>query len=159
MQQLAELTRVNGDRFRRERKSKRAQREARAFYLFITPWLLGFVGLALIPLVLGFLMSLTNYDGFNLATVRFMGLQNYLRALQNADMWIALRNTALYGLITVPVGLVIGLLLAVMLNQAMRGRALFRLLYYLPSILPLAGAVMARTAAPSMASASAGVIV
>lgn len=143
MQQLAEMTRVDGHRFRREGKSKRAQREARAFYLFVTPWLLGFVGLSLIPLVLGFLMSLTNYDGFNIATVRFMGLTNYLRALQNADMWIALRNTAFYGLGTVPVGLAIGLLLAVMLNQAIVGRSIFRLLYYLPSILPLAGAVMA----------------
>src|SRR5215204_719434 len=121
MQQLAGLSRVDGRGFRRERKSKRAQREARAFYLFVTPWLLGFVGLALIPLILGFLMSLTNYDGFNLATVRFMGLQNYLRALQNADLWIALRNTAFYGLGTVPIGLVIGLLLALMLNQAIRG--------------------------------------
>lgn len=143
MQQLAELTQTNGRRFGREGKSKRAQREARAFYFFITPWLLGFVGLSLIPLIFGFLMSLTNYDGFNLATVRFMGLQNYARALQNPDMWIALRNTAFYGLGTVPIGLAIGLLLAVMLNQAMRGRAIFRLIYYLPSILPLAGAVMA----------------
>ena len=131
MQQMAEMARADRRGFRRERKSKRAQRETRAFYLFVTPWLLGFV------------MSLTNYDGFNIATVRFMGMQNYVRALQNADMWIALRNTALYGAVTVPIGLVIGLGLAVMLNQAIRGRAFFRLLYYLPSILPLAGAIMA----------------
>jgi multiple sugar transport system permease protein len=56
---------------------------------------------------------------------------------------MALKNTALYGMVTVPVGLVIGLLLAMMLNQAIQGRAFFRLLYYLPSILPLAGAIMA----------------
>jgi multiple sugar transport system permease protein len=143
MQQLAEMTRADGRGIRRERKSKRAQREARAFYLFVTPWLLGFLGLSLFPLVLGFVMSLTNYDGFNIATARFMGLQNYVRALQNTDMWMALKNTALYGMVTVPVGLVIGLLLAMMLNQAIQGRAFFRLLYYLPSILPLAGAIMA----------------
>jgi multiple sugar transport system permease protein len=143
MQQLAEMTRADGRGIRRERKSKRAQREARAFYLFVTPWLLGFLGLSLFPLVLGCVMSLTNYDGFNIATARFMGLQNYVRALQNTDMWMALKNTALYGMVTVPVGLVIGLLLAMMLNQAIQGRAFFRLLYYLPSILPLAGAIMA----------------
>ncbi len=143
MQQMAQVARADGRTLQRERKSKRAQREERAFYLFITPWLLGFVGLSLFPLILGFVISLSNYDGFNVATVRFLGFVNYIRALQNADMWIALRNTALYGAITVPVGLLIGLLLAVMLNQAIRGRAFFRLLYYLPSILPLAGAVMA----------------
>jgi multiple sugar transport system permease protein len=143
MQQLAQLTSVDKHGSRRERKSKRSQREARAFYFFVAPWLLGFICLSLVPLVMGFLMSLTNYDGFNIATMRFMGLQNYIRALQNTDMWVALGNTALYGLGTVPVGLVIGLLLAVMLNQAIRGRAFFRLIYYLPSILPLAGAVMA----------------
>jgi multiple sugar transport system permease protein len=126
-----------------EKRSKRARREARAFYFFVGPWLLGFFGLSLFPLVLGFIISLSNYDGFNLATVRFMGAKNYVRALESADMWLALRNTALYGLITVPVGLVIGLMLAVMLNRAIKGRAFFRMLYYLPSILPLAGAVMA----------------
>lgn len=144
MQQLADFTRAQPSRRAKgEKRSKRAQREARAFYLFVGPWLLGFLGLSLFPLILGFIISLTNYDGFNVATVKFMGARNYARALENPDMWIALRNTGLYGIITVPVGLVIGLLLAVMLNRAIAGRAFFRMLYYLPSILPLAGAVMA----------------
>lgn len=127
----------------RKRSSKRARREARAFYLFVAPWLLGFVGLSLFPLVLGLVISLSNYDGFNVATARLIGATNYVRALSNPDLWISLRNTLLYGAITVPAGLVFGLLLAVMLNQGIRGRAAFRMLYYLPSILPLAGAVMA----------------
>ncbi len=72
-----------------------------------------------------------------------MGLRNYTRAFDTLDFWLALRNTAVYALVSVPVGLAFGLLLALMLNQRMAGRSVFRMLYYLPSILPLAGAVVA----------------
>jgi multiple sugar transport system permease protein len=128
---------------RLENRSKRAQREARAFYFFVSPWLVGFLALSLFPLLLGFATSLTNYDGLNINSLRFMGVRNYVRAIENPDLWIALRNTVLYAAITVPLGLTFGLMLAVLLNVRIRGRALFRMFYYLPSILPLAGAVMA----------------
>lgn len=143
MQQLADMAGTRTPVVRRARRSKREQREARSFYMFVAPWLFGFIGLSLVPLVLGLLISLSNYDGFNIATVRFVGARNFVRAFEAPDMWIALRNTAMYGAITVPLGLGFGLLLAIMLNQGIRGRATFRMLYYLPSILPLAGAVMA----------------
>ncbi len=144
MQEIAELS---GDRAAaakpQVRRSRRARDEAVAFYLFVSPWLLGFLGLSLIPLILGLLTSFTNYDGFNLSTVKFIGGENYGRAFESPDFWIALRNTSVYSLVSVPVGLAFGLFLAVLLNRRIKGRSLFRALYYLPSILPLAGAVVA----------------
>lgn len=123
----------------RARRSARSRREAISFYLFISPWLLGFILLTVFPLVLGFLTSLSNYDGLNLATVRFVGPKNYARALSKDLFWTSLANSARYAIIVVPVGITLSFLLAVMLNRPMRGRDFFRLIYYLPAILPVAG--------------------
>ncbi|MDP2951798.1 MAG: sugar ABC transporter permease, partial [Chloroflexota bacterium] len=62
---------------------------------------------------------------------------------ESADFYISLKNTAIYALVSVPVGLALSLLLAIMLNQPIKGRDLFRLLYYIPAVLPVAGAARA----------------
>ena len=67
----------------RRRFQGRAWRETVSFYLFISPWLLGFLALSVVPLALGFAASLTNYDGYNLDSLRFRGFDNYLRALDD----------------------------------------------------------------------------
>lgn len=145
MQQMFKFAREQAPKgaFSQLRQSRRARDQARAFYLFVTPWLLGFAVLSLFPLILGLATSFTNYDGLNLATVKFMGLKNYARAFDSLDFWVALRNTFVYSLISVPVGLAFGLFLAALLNQRLAGRSTFRAIFYLPSILPLAGAVVA----------------
>jgi multiple sugar transport system permease protein len=127
----------------RERMGKRARREARDFYLFTAPWSIGFLLLSLFPLVVGLLTSFTNYNGLNLDSIRFLAFRNYSRALESEDFWISLKNTFVYGLLVVPIGNILALILASMLNRAMAGRSLFRAVYYLPSILPLAGAIQA----------------
>ncbi len=123
--------------------SRRERREIAAFHLFTLPWLLGFVGLSLVPLLLGLAASFTNYDGLNLPTIKIVALQNYARAFSSADFYISLANTAIYAIVAVPVGLALSLLLAIALNQPLKGRDLFRLLYYIPAILPVAGAIRA----------------
>jgi multiple sugar transport system permease protein len=67
----------------RRRFQGRAWRDTVSFYLFISPWLLGFLGLSVIPLALGLAASLTNYDGYNLDSLRFRGLDNYTRAFDD----------------------------------------------------------------------------
>jgi multiple sugar transport system permease protein len=139
MQDIAKMVKDIGWRD----SGKRARKESRDFYIMIGPWLIGFLFLSLFPLILGLATSFTNYNGLNLPDIRFMGFRNYTRAFESPDFWTSLRNTFLYTLVVVPLGQVVALGLAMMLNRQLKGRSVFRLLYYIPAILPLAGAVKA----------------
>jgi multiple sugar transport system permease protein len=141
MQDIARMVRERGVRD----TGRRARRETRDFYLFTAPWILGFLVLSLFPLVVGLLTSFTNYNGLNLDDIKWLGFRNYTRAVESEDLWISLRNTLIYTIVAVPVGQLVAMLLASMLNRSIRGRSVFRLLYYLPAILPLAGAIRAWT--------------
>jgi multiple sugar transport system permease protein len=121
--------------------SGRAWRETRSFYLFIAPWLIGFVALSLVPLALGFATSLTNYDGFNLDNLKFRGFANYERILEDDDVVYSLGRTLLYTAINVPLGIALALGLAMLLNQAIAGRGVFRTLFYLPHVVPIVAVV------------------
>ncbi len=124
-----------------QRMTSRAWRRTIAFYVFIAPWLIGFILLGVIPLILGFLTSLTNYDGLNLATIKFIGALNYTRALVDPDVSFSFGRTLLWGALNTPAWLILSFVLALILNQAVSGRGLFRTLYYIPSIIPAVATV------------------
>jgi multiple sugar transport system permease protein len=124
----------------RRRRLTRSARQASAFYLFITPWLLGFVALAVIPIVLGLLMSLTNYDGFNVDSVKWVGLSNYRRAIDDPGAFAALRRTLMFLVIGVPAVVGVQLVLAFLLHQVRRAKGFFRMVFYLPSVVPVVAA-------------------
>lgn len=126
---------------KRGRFSGRAWRETRSFYLFIAPWLIGFIVLTLVPLALGFATSLTNYDGFNLDNLKFRGLGNYARVLEDDDVLYSFGRTLMYTLASVPLGIVTALGLAMLLNQAIAGRGFFRTVFYLPHVIPIVAVV------------------
>ena len=111
--------------------------EIRTFFLFITPWLLGLVGLIIFPFVWGGAMSLTNYTGFNVSNLRFMGLANYRRAFADDATWHGLARTGYITLIGVPIRVVGGFMLAMLLNQGLKAQGVFRTLFYLPFIVPV----------------------
>ena len=116
----------------------RAGRETISFYLFVSPWLIGFLVLGVFPLVLGLTTSFTNYDGFNLDHLKFVGFGNYVRALTtDNNVMFSAGRTVLYTFIRVPLGLVFGVALALMLNQALPFRSGFRTLSYLPHVIPI----------------------
>jgi len=115
----------------------RTRRKTITFYLFVAPWLVGFVALGVVPLVLGFLTSLTNYDGLNLDTLRFVGLDNYARAFGDPDVAFSFTRSALWSALNTPTWIISSFIMALILNQAVRGRDFFRTLYYLPSIVPV----------------------
>jgi multiple sugar transport system permease protein len=125
----------------RRHMSSRTRRKTAAFYAFIAPWLTGFVVLGIIPLVLGFLTSLTDYDGLNLPTVKLVGLSNYARAFSDPDVRFSLGRTLAWALLNLPIWLVLSFALALVLNQKVKGRGVFRTLFYLPSIVPAVTAV------------------
>lgn len=119
----------------------RAWRETRSFYLFVAPWIIGFIALSVFPLVLGLATSFTNYDGFNLERLKFLGFGNYARAFADGDAAFALGRTILFTAFQVPLGIVLALGLALMLNQDIPFRGAFRTIYYLPTTIPVVATV------------------
>ena len=100
------------------RRMSRRRRRALAFYSFIAPWLIGFILLTIVPLVLGFLTSLTNYDGLNINNLRFVGLNNYARIFQDADAMYAMGRTLVWTAVIVPAWLVSAFALALVLDRS-----------------------------------------
>ncbi|WP_374199474.1 carbohydrate ABC transporter permease [Glycomyces sp. YM15] len=121
--------------------SSRRKKEAFYFWLFISPWLIGFVGFLLGPMIASVYISLTEWDSFT--APEWVGLQNYTEALtEDPVFWKALWNTFYYAAVSVPLGLVIGVWLANLLNKRVRGRKLFRTFIYLPTLVPLVATAM-----------------
>ena len=94
--------------------------------LFISPWLFGFVFLALLPLIQSFYYSLTRYDLISNDPV-FIGAGNYVRLFTtDPDFWTVVSNTFYYVLIGVPLGAAVAFLLANLLNSDIKGKAFYR---------------------------------
>ncbi|MHB0857160.1 MAG: carbohydrate ABC transporter permease [Anaerolineae bacterium] len=115
------------------RPSKLVVREALDCYVFIGPALLGFLIFTLVPIIVSFYYALSDYS--LIATAHFVGLENYITIFQDPLFWQSLKVSATYALISVPVGMACGLLLAILLNQKVRGVTAFRTLVYVPSVL------------------------
>lgn len=113
-------------------KGKGLRREAIVFYICVAPFILGFIFFDLIPMIASLVLSFTQWN--ILSPPIFIGLQNYITALQDPNVRISLRVTIFYTLIQVPLRLAVALLLAVLLNEATKGVGFFRTAFYLPSI-------------------------
>lgn len=109
------------------------RREAIACYVFMSPAILGLLLFALGPMLASLALSFTNFDMLTAPT--WVGLANY-RELMSDDLFLkSLRVTATYSLVTVPLILVISFVLALLLNQKIRGMSFFRSIYYLPTVI------------------------
>lgn len=104
--------------------------------LFLLPGIVLFVTFILGPLLFSFRISFYDWNIINSEDSIWIGLENYVRALGDPIFRRAVLNTAAYTLVTVPAQIILGLGVAVLLNQAIRGKSLFRVLYYLPVITP-----------------------
>lgn len=114
----------------------REHRESIAFYGFIAPWIMGFICLSIIPLTFGLLISFSNFDGLDLSGASFIGTSNYVEALTSPTSWSSLRLTFLFTFLSVPIGLITALGLAILLNLNIPGRGFFRTIFYLPTMVP-----------------------
>ena len=128
---------------KRARLGRLARHEARWAYLFVSPWVIGFLVLTLGPMVASFIFSFTQYDVLNEA--RWVGGKNY-SDIVGAD-WTnvskGLSNSAYLAFGGVPLSLATGLAVALLLNTASRGIRVYRTIYYLPAIVPgVASAVL-----------------
>jgi multiple sugar transport system permease protein len=114
------------------KRARRRYRNATTAYLFILPGMLLFVAWTLYPLIYSLIMSFAQWN--LIKPSRFVGFDNYARALKDPVFWLALRNTLLYTVITVPGQMILGLGIALLLDQPLRARAFFRTLYYIPVV-------------------------
>ncbi len=114
--------------------TKRKKKEALWGWLFVSPFVIGFVMFMLGPMLFSFYGSFTNY---NLTSqMDFIGLDNFRRMFFEDELfWTSLYNTAYYVLFNVPLTTAGGVLLAVLLNRRLRGISIFRTIFYLPSVL------------------------
>lgn len=103
-------------------------------YLFIAPTVLGVVVLYLWAFCQSIYYSFFDIVGF--AKPEFVGLDNYTRLFGDAEVWLSIKNVFIYAAITVPIGVFLALLLAVLLNAKIKGQSVFRCLYFLPVISP-----------------------
>jgi multiple sugar transport system permease protein len=110
-------------------------------YIFISPFILGFLIWFLIPASVA--VWLTFHDWNLLSPPRYVGLANVERLWSDALFWQSLKVTTIFTLVSVPTALFLGFLLALLLNAKLRGITVFRTVYYLPSIVPaVANAVL-----------------
>lgn len=105
-------------------------------WAFVMPAIVGFVGLNLLPMLLSAYYSLCDYSVIGVP--KFIGLSNYVELFKGIDttFWPSVKATVYYALLAVPCNLIFSFMIALLLNRPMKGRAIFRSIFYLPSILP-----------------------
>jgi multiple sugar transport system permease protein len=101
---------------------------------FISPWIVGFLVFTCYPVVASLYYSLCDYDV--LSRPIWVGALNYTDMMSDTVFWQALLNTLIFSAISLPLGLCSALALAMLLNQPVRGKGVFRAIYYLPSLVP-----------------------
>ena len=111
------------------------RREAMAGYLFALPWIIGFFGFTFYPMLLALYYSFTNFD--ILRPPVFVGLANYQNLFADRLFIRSMQNTLYFVFVSVPLGMLIGLGIALLLNRDIKGIAALRTAYYMPSIVPL----------------------
>jgi multiple sugar transport system permease protein len=102
-------------------------------YLFVSPWVLGFAIFGLYPIAMSVYYSLCRYDV--LRVPQFVGLDNYRRLLfEDPYFTLSIWNTVYYSFLRMPLVIIGSLVLAVLVNNAVKGVKYFRTIYFLPSI-------------------------
>ena len=126
---------------RKKKMSKAKKRAALCGYLFAAPWIIGFLAFTLYPMLSSLYYSFTNYNLANQAD--WIGLTNY-EIIFTSDKLIpiAVYNTLYYAILSVPLTLIIGLSIAMLLNQKVKGIGLIRTIYYLPNVISVVATTM-----------------
>ena len=125
-------------------KKKASSREKSEFiwgWIFILPTMIGLGVLNIYPMIDTVIQSFYKTGDFGKGNV-FVGLKNYEKVLGDAEVWQALWNTVKYAVVEVPFSVVIALLLAVCLNRRIKGRNIFRTIFFLPMVVAPAAIAM-----------------
>ncbi len=102
---------------------------------FISPWILGFLGFFVYPLLLSLYYSFTEYN--LLQPPKFVGLTNYVNLTEDSHYLNAVGNTLYFVVFSVPLGVLTAFIIAFLLNQQLRLRVLLRMIFYIPIVVPI----------------------
>ena len=117
--------------------SRQERRRLRVGLLYASPWIIGFLGFTVYPVVASFYYSLHVFTTFG-QPMRWVGLSNYTELLGHDELfWISLYNTMYMVFLGVPFHIILAIGLALLLNLNLRGTAVYRTVYYLPTIVPV----------------------
>jgi len=124
------------------RRSRRSTHEAIEGYLLISPWIVGFLCFTLGPMLASLYFSFTQYNV--ITAPRFIGLANYVRAFSGKDLlfYPSLARTLEFAALYAPAGVALSLLLAILLNRQLAGVSLFRTLFFMPTLTPIAATAL-----------------
>jgi len=137
MSAISELSTIHRTKAKTPEEKRLAAKEAgkdnKAGYLFLLPWLIGLVVIVAGPMFASLYLSFTNYS--LIQAPEFIGLDNYVRMLEDPRLHKSLSVTFIYVIVGVPAQLIVALGVAMLLNEGMRGLAFYRSIFYLPSML------------------------
>lgn len=109
-------------------------KEALGFAL-VSPWVIGFIVFTAYPLLYSLYLSFTENNLFG--STKWVGLANYIRLFTvDFEFWPSVRITLLYALLSLPIGVIGALLIAMLLNNKLKGIGVLRTIYFLPAVLP-----------------------
>ena len=111
-----------------------------AGYIFIAPVTIGLMVFYIWPFIQNFWFSFNDVNKFNVT--HFIGLENYRQMLSDKEVFQSFGNTLKYVVVTVPVGLFLSLVIAALLNAKIKGKSIYRTLYFLPSVTMAAAVAM-----------------
>ena len=111
-----------------------------AGYVFIAPVTIGLLVFYIWPFIQNFWFSFNDVNKFNVT--HFIGLDNYRQMLSDKEVFQSFGNTLKYVVVTVPVGLFLSLVIAALLNAKIKGKSIYRTLYFLPSVTMAAAVAM-----------------
>ena len=145
MDYLNEIQRsLAGGRGQRKRLSRSELREARWGFAFIGLWLVGFVAFYALPMLASLVFSFLDFDLLNPGQTTFVGFTHWRRLLfEDPRVWQSLQVTFVFAAISLPIGMLSALFLAIILNSAdLVGRNVFRTLFYAPTMVPVVAGIL-----------------
>lgn len=138
------LVRSQKGKAARQKMTPLQKKEALWGLLFLSPWMIGFVGLYLLPMLASFVFSLMDFNPAVPDQARFIGFANWYRALfVDAEVRLSFLRTLHFAAISLPASLALALFLAILLNSKhLIGVRLFRTLFYMPAMIPTVATVI-----------------
>jgi multiple sugar transport system permease protein len=126
----------------RRRRSSLARSQALWGWIFLSPWIVGFIAFTALPIIASLVFSFTRFELTRPDEVAFIGIDNYRKLFTDPLVRVSLNVTFKFALLALPIAILLPIALAALLNsRRLVGRRLFRTLFYMPYIVPVISAV------------------